>query len=44
MANQDLGWEKTTQYNVGIDYGFFNNRLSGSIDAYKTKTMTCCSV
>lgn len=38
MANQDLGWEKTTQYNVGIDYGFFNNRLSGSIDAYKTKT------
>ncbi len=38
MANQDLGWEKTSQYNVGIDYGFFNNRLSGSIDAYKTKT------
>lgn len=38
MANADLGWERTTQYNLGIDYGFFNNRLSGSIDAYKTKT------
>ncbi len=38
MANPTLGWERTTQYNVGIDYGFFNNRLTGSIDAYKTKT------
>ena len=38
MANSELGWERTTQYNLGIDYGFFNNRLSGSIDAYKTKT------
>ena len=37
MANPTLGWERTTQYNVGIDYGFFNNRLTGSIDAYKTK-------
>ena len=38
MANPDLGWERTTQYNLGIDYGFLNNRLTGSIDAYKTKT------
>ena len=38
MANPDLTWEKTTQYNIGIDYGFLNNRISGSIDAYKTKT------
>ena len=38
MANPALGWERTTQYNLGIDYGFFNNRLNGSIDAYKTKT------
>ena len=36
MANPDLGWERTTQYNLGIDYGFLNNRLTGSIDAYKT--------
>ncbi len=38
MANSTLGWERTTQYNLGIDYGFFNNRLSGSADVYKTKT------
>ncbi|MCD8301749.1 MAG: TonB-dependent receptor [Prevotellaceae bacterium] len=38
MANQDLGWEKTTQYNLGIDFGFFDNRLNGSFDLYKTKT------
>ena len=38
MANQDLGWEKTTQWNVGVDFGFFNNRLSGGIDMYWSKT------
>ncbi len=38
MANQDLGWERTTQYNLGIDFGFFDNRLNGSFDLYKTKT------
>ena len=38
MANPELGWEKTTQYNLGLDYGFFNNRISGAIDIYKTKT------
>ena len=29
-----IRWETTMTYNVGIDYGFFNDRLSGSIDAY----------
>ncbi len=29
-----IRWETTVTYNVGIDYGFFNDRLSGSIDAY----------
>ena len=38
MANASLGWEKTTQYNFGIDFGFLNNRISGSIDAYWSKT------
>lgn len=33
-----LKWETTTTYNVGIDYGFFNNRISGSVDAYLRKT------
>lgn len=38
MANHDLTWERTTQYNLGIDYGFFRGRISGSADIYKTKT------
>lgn len=38
MANPLLGWEKTTQYNVGIDFGIFNNRISGSLNAYKSYT------
>lgn len=38
MANNNLGWERTTQYNLGLDYGFFRNRINGTIDIYKTKT------
>lgn len=38
MANQELGWERTTQYNLGLDFGFLDNRISGSFDIYKTKT------
>ena len=33
-----IRWETTTTYNVGLDYGFFDNRLSGSIDAYLRDT------
>ena len=33
-----IRWETTTTYNVGIDYGFFKNRLRGSIDAYIADT------
>ena len=32
--NPNLKWETTIQYNAGIDFGFLNNRLTGSIDAY----------
>lgn len=38
MANNLLGWERTTQYNVGLDYSLFSSRINGSIDVYKTKT------
>jgi TonB-linked SusC/RagA family outer membrane protein len=38
LANSDLGWEKTTQYNIGVDYSFFKGRVSGVIDVYKSKT------
>lgn len=33
-----IRWETTTTYNVGLDYGFFNDRLSGSIDVYVRDT------
>ncbi len=36
--NKYLTWEKTTTYNAGIDYGFLNNRISGSIDYYFRQT------
>lgn len=38
MANEDLGWEKTTQYNLGIDYSLFNGRVYGAMDMYKSFT------
>lgn len=38
MANPDLGWEKTTQYNLGLDFSMFANRLSGSVDLYTSHT------
>ena len=36
--NHALGWENTTTWNIGIDYGFIKNRLSGSIELYTRKT------
>ncbi len=36
--NEDLKWETTTTYNAGLDFSFFKNRLSGSVDAYYRKT------
>lgn len=38
MPNPDLRWEKTTQYNLGIDFGFLNNRISGNIEFYRSFT------
>lgn len=35
LGNDKLKWETLTDYNIGIDFGFFNNRLSGSIDLYQ---------
>lgn len=37
-SNPDLKWETTQQYNIGLDMGFFNNRLSVSVDGYFKKT------
>lgn len=38
IANPDLKWETTYQKNLGIDLGFFNNRLTASIDFYDKDT------
>lgn len=36
--NPDLKWETTTTYNTGLDWGLFNQRLTGSFDWYYRKT------
>lgn len=36
--NETIKWEETTTYNAGIDFGLFNNKLSGSFDLYKKVT------
>ncbi|GGA83960.1 SusC/RagA family TonB-linked outer membrane protein [Flavobacterium palustre] len=38
LGNVELGWERTAQYNYGIDFGLFNNRISGSLEYYTSKT------
>ena len=38
LGNSDLGWETTSSFNIGIDYGILNQRISGSIDVYKATT------
>ncbi len=38
MANPLLGWEKTTQYNLGIDFSLLNGRISGALDLYQSYT------
>lgn len=38
MSNKDLKWETTAEYNVGIDFSFFKERLTGSIDFYRATT------
>ena len=36
--NKELKWETTTTYNIGLDFQFFHNRVSGSVDYYYRKT------
>jgi iron complex outermembrane receptor protein len=38
LANPDLKWESTGMFNIGIDYGFWHNRINGSIEYYHKKT------
>lgn len=38
LGNTQLKWETTMSTNLGLDFGIFKNRISGTIDAYKTRT------
>lgn len=38
IVDVNLGWEKSYEFNVGLDFGFLNNRLTGTIDWYHKKS------
>ncbi len=38
LDNPDLTWETTTALNLGVDFGLFANRISGTVELYKTHT------
>lgn len=38
LGNADLGWESSSSFNIGVDFGFFRDRLNGSIELYQTNT------
>lgn len=38
LGNNDLAWEKNQAWNIGLDYGFWDGRLRGSLDIYSAET------
>lgn len=38
LSNPDLKWETSTQLNLALDFGLFNNRLTGTVEVYDTDT------
>lgn len=38
MGNSGLTWETTKSFNVGLDFGFLQNRISGNVDFYLSRT------
>ncbi|GAB3890132.1 TonB-dependent receptor [Spirosoma agri] len=38
LGNANLQWESTLSRNIGLDFGFLNNRINGSLDLYKNNT------
>lgn len=38
VGYEDLTWEKNKVLNIGLDFGFFNNRLTGTVEVYDRKT------
>ncbi|WP_281612940.1 TonB-dependent receptor [Flammeovirga sp. SubArs3] len=39
LANPNLTWETTDQYNIGLDFGFMKSRLTGTVDVYSKHTI-----
>lgn len=37
MGNELITWESSKNFNVGIDFGLFDNKLSGTFDWYKNE-------
>ena len=38
VVDKDIKWEKSHEFNIGLDFGFLNNRINGSIDWYTKKS------
>ncbi len=38
LGNSNLRWEKSAAYNVGLDFGFFNDRITGTLEGYVINT------
>lgn len=38
LSNNSLKWEKTTSWNIGLDFSLFDSRLTGTLDFYQKKT------
>ncbi len=38
LANEDLTWERTSEVNLGFDFGILENKIFGSVDVYNRKT------
>jgi TonB-linked SusC/RagA family outer membrane protein len=38
MSNKNLQWEKTSSFNLGLDFAFMNNKINGTLEAYNTSS------
>ncbi len=38
ISNQDLSWEKTSSYDIGLDFGFLEDRIYGTVEYFKSTT------
>jgi TonB-linked SusC/RagA family outer membrane protein len=38
LSNENLGWESTRSFSLGLDFGLLNNRIQGTVDLYSART------